>query len=89
MVGLLPMSESVCAGWAKGESQIFWAPRSLYHVTAKKCNKTANISVKNCSLDTELTATNTSKITKITKKVILLSSTLTLTRCVVGNITFL
>jgi len=37
----------------------------------------------------ELTASDTSKTAKITKKVILLSTTLTFWRLLVGNITFL
>jgi len=55
-----------------------------FAVITQKCNKTANINVKKLQFIHKLTASDTSKTAKITKKEILLSSTLTFRRCVGG-----
>jgi len=60
-----------------------------FAVITQKCNKTANINVKKLQFIHKLTAHDTSKTAKITKKVLLLNSTLTLRRCADGVITFL
>ena len=54
--------------------------KGSYAVITQKCNKTANINVKKLQFIHKLTASDA----KITKKVILLSSTLTFRRCAGG-----
>jgi len=58
----------VGAGCVTGAPQKLWVSRIPYHVPCttlqlQKCNKTANINVKNCGLD-KLTANDTSKTAK-------------------------
>ena len=60
------------------------SPKDTFAVITQKCDKTANINVKKLQFIHKLTASDTSKTAKITKKVILLSSRLTFRRCAGG-----
>ena len=59
--------------------------KGSFAVITQKCNKTANINVKKLQFIHKLTASDASKTAKITKKVILLSSTLPFRRCAGGK----
>ena len=58
--------------------------KGRFAVITQKCNKTTNINVKKLQFIHKLTVSDTSETAKITKNVILLSSTLTFRRCAGG-----